>query len=53
MTTMVEKIHGTPVRAGRDTARPGTSSRRIDYTYACWAVTGGIPVKFGTAHGKT
>ena len=29
MTTMVEKIKGTPVRAGRDSARPTTSSRRI------------------------
>ena len=31
MTTMVEKIHGTPVRAGRDMARPGTSSGRIEF----------------------
>ena len=29
MTTMVEKIQGTPVRVGRDLARPRTSSQRI------------------------
>ena len=27
--------------------------RRNRPAYACWAVTAGIPVKFGTAHGRS